>query len=163
MPKGIPRHGRAEREAALASLDEVVFAAAAEVAASATQRHAYQAEIDEIDATIERLRNRRIEVYGLRQAHIGEHARIRTAAYTRVNDLCNAGRVASGRRLVIAAHLVYGSDNAAITTALHEGRKLLQTLDDEPFLCSGYIWLTRHGMWCGARTAESPRVDLVSG
>lgn len=154
---------QAERDQALASLDEVVRAASAEVADSSAQGLAYHTEMEEIDETIERLRQRRVELYRLKQAHTGYHMRIRLAAFTRVNDLCNTGQVAPSRRLVIAAQVVYGSGNPAITTALREGRKLLRTLDYEPFLCCGYVRQMRHGMWGGALTAGSPRVDLVGG
>ncbi|HKX73018.1 MAG TPA: hypothetical protein VJM32_03330 [Candidatus Saccharimonadales bacterium] len=162
MPRRAMEAIRAERASALALLDETVAAAAAEVSASAAIGLAYRTEMEEIDDTITRLRARRGELYGLNQQHPADHHRLKQTAYKRVNELCNIGEVPTSQKLAIAVEVVFGAGNPAILTALREGRRLLRTLDDEPFLCHGYARLLQHGLWFGARTTGPPRIDLVT-
>lgn len=151
---------RAERDAALASLDETARDAAVTVAASTAQLLAYVNEQQELDEQIAALRKRRGEVYVLRENHSKAHAKTKQESYAKVAELLNRGQVPPNRRLAIVTELVYGPDNLALPTALREGRRYLATLDDMPFVCLGYVRLTS-SMWCGGRTLGGAQVELL--
>jgi hypothetical protein len=150
---------REERDAALAILDDTVRQAADAVSDSTARLLALVSEMEEIDETTKRLRARRAEVYQLREGHSRQHAKAKAEAYAKVAELLNVGQVPPSRRLSIVVDLVYGRDSMALPTALREGRRYLSTLDDIPFLCMGYVFLSG-SLWCGGRTLGGARVEL---
>lgn len=157
---------RADRDAALAVLDETVQTAAAEIAASVAQGNAYKTEMEDIDETIERLRRRRAELEVLSPEHTNAERRLRLQTYARVNKLCNLGEVETADRLAKAVEVVYGKDHPAIAHALRVGGRLLRVTKTQyrPFLCHGYARLLQAGLWCGGHTdIAHPRVGLVAG
>jgi hypothetical protein len=101
-------------------------------------------------------------VYQLKEGHGKLHAKAKADAYARVAELLNIGQVPPSRRLTVVADLVYGRDSMALPTALREGRRYLSTLDDEPFLCIGYVFLSG-SMWCGGRTLGGAQIEFRSG
>lgn len=154
---------REDREAALATLDETARQAADTVADSTARLLALVTEMEEIDETIKRLRARRGEVYQLREDHSRQHTKVKAEAYAKVVELLNVGQVPPNRRLSIVADLVYGRDSLALPTALREGRRYLSTLDDTPFLCMGYVFLSSGSMWCGGQTLGGVQVECKNG
>lgn len=159
MPRGVSAKRAEQQRAALAAIEQVVPEAIARIAASQAQGRMYEAEIAEIDETIQRLSVRRVELHRLKATHVSEHAIVRGDVYAHVYSLCTAASVTPNRLLQIAAQLEL--EDSAVAGALEVGRELLRTLDDEPIVATGYVFLARYGMWYGGRTCGTPSVKLI--